>query len=121
MELVGGDRLRVPARQERRGMATPATSATARTAGPLDGLRFEGSGPPGAADALVAEHLRLLGAQPDGTSGGRFTRTGRETGEVCARTIWGETATDEATAQAATGIMGGHGRRDGTPRGLAVD
>ncbi|MFF7892592.1 CoA transferase [Streptomyces sp. NPDC007907] len=102
-------------------MATPATSAVARTAGPLDGLRFEGSGPPAAADALVAEHLRLLGARPDGGSGGRFTVTGRDVGEVSARTTWGETATDEATAQAATGIMAVHGRRDGAPRGLAVD
>ncbi|MEU2896032.1 CoA transferase [Streptomyces sp. NPDC001273] len=102
-------------------MATPATPAIARTAGPLDGLRFEGSGPPGAADALVAEHLRLLGARPDGPSGGRFTVTGREVGEVCAGTVWGEAATDEATVQAATGIMAVHGRRDGAPRGLAVD
>ncbi|MFE5768486.1 CoA transferase [Streptomyces sp. NPDC056485] len=29
--------------------------------------------------------------------------------------------TDEATVQAATGIMAVHGRRDGAPRGLAVD
>ncbi|KQV94259.1 CoA transferase [Streptomyces sp. Root369] len=102
-------------------MATPATSAMARTAGPLDGLRFEGSGPPGAADALVAEHLRLFGAQPDGSSGGRFTVTGRDVGEVVARTTWGEASVDEATVQAATGIMAVHGRRDGAPRGLAVD
>lgn len=47
--------------------------------------------------------------------------TGREVGEVCASTVWGETSTDEATVQAATGIMAVHGRRDGTPRGLAVD
>ncbi|MFJ1733449.1 CoA transferase [Streptomyces sp. NPDC088254] len=102
-------------------MTTPAISATSRTAGPLDGLRFEGSGPPGAADTLVAEHLQLLGAQPDGIVGGRFTVTGNEVGEVSTRTIWGEAATDEATAQAATGIMAVHGRRDGTPRGLAID
>ncbi|MFJ7182317.1 CoA transferase [Streptomyces massasporeus] len=102
-------------------MATPATPAIARTAGPLDGLSFEGSGPPGAADALVAEHLRLLGARPDGTSGSRFTVTGREAGEVSASTVWGETASEEATVQAATGIMAVHGRRDGAPRGLAVD
>ncbi|MER7404819.1 CoA transferase [Streptomyces sp. NPDC000070] len=102
-------------------MATPATPAIARTAGPLDGLRFEGSGPPGAADALIAEHLRLLGARPDGGSGGRFTVTGGDIGEFTARTTWGEAATDEATAQAATGIMAVHGRRDGAPRGLAVD
>ncbi|MFF7449729.1 MULTISPECIES: CoA transferase [unclassified Streptomyces] len=102
-------------------MATPAISAVGRTAGPLDGLRFEGSGPPGAADALVAEHLRLLGAQSHGASGGRFTVTGRDVGEVITGTSWGATATDEATAQAATGIMAVHGRRDGAPRGLAVD
>ncbi|WP_210584067.1 CoA transferase [Streptomyces sp. GESEQ-35] len=102
-------------------MATPATPAMARTAGPLDGLRFEGSGPPGAADALVAEHLRLLGARPDGGSGSRFTVTGRDVGAVSARTVWGEAATDEATVQAVTGIMAVHGRRDGAPRGLAVD
>ncbi|MFJ8078252.1 CoA transferase [Streptomyces sp. NPDC096176] len=102
-------------------MATPATPAIARTSGPLDGLRFEGSGPPGASDALVAEHLRLLGARPDGGSGGRFTVTGRDFGEITARTTWGETAADEATAQAATGIMAVHGRRDGAARGLAVD
>ncbi|MFB8776628.1 CoA transferase [Streptomyces broussonetiae] len=102
-------------------MATPATPAVARTAGPLDGLRFEGSGPPGVADALVAEHLRLLGARPDGGPGGRFTVTGRDLGEVSARSSWGETASDEATAQAVSGIMAVHGRRDGTPRGLGVD
>lgn len=102
-------------------MATSATPAVARTAGPLDGLRLECSGPPGPADDLVAEHLRLLGAEPDGTSGGRFTVTGPDVGGVTARTTWGETATDEATVQAVTGIMAVHGRRDGSPRGLAVD
>lgn len=131
-------------------MATPATSAAARTAGPrtagpLDGVRFEGSGAAGAADALVAEHLRLLGARPDGGSGdrpdggpggrsdgglrglpdggsgGRFTVTAPDLGQMSVRTLWGGTATDEATVQAATGIMAVHGRRDGAPRGLAVD
>ncbi|WP_435849586.1 CoA transferase [Streptomyces tibetensis] len=102
-------------------MANPATAATGRTTGPLDGLRFEGSGPPGVADALVTEHLRLLGARPDGTSGGRFTVTGREVGELSVGTVWGGPAIDEATVQAATGIMSVHGRRDGAPRGLAVD
>ncbi|WP_103543404.1 CoA transferase [Streptomyces sp. SM1] len=102
-------------------MATPVTPAIARPTGPLDGLRWEGSGPPGAADALVAEHLRLLGAQSDGSSGGRFTVTGRDVGEVTTCTTWGGAATDEATVQAATGIMAVHGRRDGAPRGLAVD
>ncbi|MEU3170494.1 MULTISPECIES: CoA transferase [unclassified Streptomyces] len=102
-------------------MATPATPAVARTVGPLDGLRLESSGPPGPADGLVAEHLRLLGARGDGSSGSRLTVTGEDLGEVTARTTWGMTATDEATAQAATGIMAVHGRRDGSPRGLAVD
>ncbi|MET8249279.1 CoA transferase [Streptomyces sp. NPDC005202] len=102
-------------------MATPATPAVARTAGPLDGLRLESSGPPGPADGFVAEHLRLLGAETDGASGGRLSVTGGDIGGVTAHTMWGETATDEATVQAATGIMAVHGRRDGTPRGLAVD
>ncbi|MEU6091355.1 CoA transferase [Streptomyces sp. NPDC047085] len=102
-------------------MATPAIPAVARTASPFDGLRLERSGPPGPADGLVAEHLRLLGAETDGGSGSRLTVTGRDIGGVTARTTWGETATDEATAQAATGMMAVHGRRDGAPRGLAVD
>ncbi|MEV7242882.1 CoA transferase [Streptomyces sp. NPDC093248] len=102
-------------------MATPAIPAVARTAGPLDGLRLKRSGPPGPADGLVTEHLRLLGAETDGGSGGRFTVTGRDVGGITARTTWGDSATDEATAQAASGIMAVHGRRDGTPRGLAVD
>ncbi|MFF7358656.1 CoA transferase [Streptomyces filipinensis] len=102
-------------------MATPAIPAVARTAGPLDGLRLQGDGPPGPADGLIAEHLRLLGAETDGGSGGRLTVTGGDIGGVTARSTWGGTATDEATVQAATGIMAVHGRRDGAPRGLAVD
>ncbi|MFJ5778839.1 CoA transferase [Streptomyces sp. NPDC093094] len=102
-------------------MATPATPVIARTAGPLGGLRFEGSGPPGAADTLVAEHLRMLGARCDGGPGGRFTVTGGGLGDVTATTSWGGAATDEATVQAATGVMAVHGRRTGAPRGLAVD
>ena len=102
-------------------MATPAIPAVARTAGPLDGLRLRGDGPPGPADGLIAEHLRLLGAETDGGSGGRLTVTGGGIGGVTARSTWGGTATDEATVQAATGIMAVHGRRDGAPRGLAVD
>ncbi|WBO62868.1 CoA transferase [Streptomyces camelliae] len=102
-------------------MATPAIPAVARTAGPLDGLRLRGDGPPGPADGLIAEHLRLLGAETDGGCGGRLTVTGGGIGGVTARSTWGGTATDEATVQAATGIMAVHGRRDGAPRGLAVD
>ncbi|QKW08086.1 CoA transferase [Streptomyces sp. NA04227] len=129
-------------------MATPATPAVARTAGPLDGLRSHRSGPPGPADDLVREHLRLLGAATDdgtgegagegteGTgegrgggrgegSGGLFALAGTDRADVpfdvLLRTGWGATASDEATAQAVTGVMAVHGRRDGAPRGLAVD
>ncbi|MBG0857012.1 CoA transferase [Streptomyces spinoverrucosus] len=104
-------------------MATPATPITLRTARPLEGLRMETSGPPGPADGLVAEHLRLLGATGDGRPGGRFTLSGRQSGAgaVTARTTWGDGVVDESTVQAATGVMAVHGRRDGGPRGLAVD
>ncbi|MEV7995250.1 CoA transferase [Streptomyces sp. NPDC086077] len=104
-------------------MAPPATPVTLRTARPLEGLRRESSGPPGPADGLVTEHLRLLGADGDGRSGGRFALSGWRSGPeaVTARTTWGDGVVDEATVQAATGVMAVHGRRDGAPRGLAVD
>ncbi|MGW1543086.1 CoA transferase [Streptomyces sp. NPDC002309] len=104
-------------------MATPATPMSLRTARPLEGLRTESSGPPGPADGLVAEHLRLLGAEADGRPGGRFAVFGWRSGPeaVTARTTWGDGVVDEATVQAATGVMAVHGRRDGAPRGLAVD
>ncbi|MFG3661011.1 CoA transferase [Streptomyces sp. NPDC047706] len=104
-------------------MATPATPITLRAARPLEGLRMETSGPPGPADGLVAEHLRLMGADGDGRPGGRFAVSGRPSwpDAVTARTTWGDGVVDEATVQAATGVMAVHGRRDGGPRGLAVD
>ncbi|MEU6124721.1 CoA transferase, partial [Streptomyces sp. NPDC047123] len=107
-------------------MATPITQVTpalARHAAPLEGLRTDHSGPPGPADGLVAEHLRLLGARGGRRSGALVTVDGGELGEVTARSTWGGRAdlVDEATVQAATGIMAVHGRRDGGPRGLAVD
>ncbi|MFE5027937.1 CoA transferase [Streptomyces sp. NPDC056656] len=111
-------------------MASPATPAISRAAGPagpaeaagpLNGLRLEHSGPPGPADALVAGHLRLLGADTDGAAGGRLSLAHPDFGALTARTIWGAGVSDEATAQAATGIMAVHGRRDGAPRGLAAD
>ncbi|WP_030226247.1 CoA transferase [Streptomyces sp. NRRL WC-3626] len=102
-------------------MAPPATPAVAQTSRPLDGLRLEASGPPGPADGLVAEHLRLLGAEETGRSGERMTLVGPECGGITAHVTWGDRAVDEATAQAATGIMAVHGRRDGSPRGLAAD
>ncbi|MFB7459426.1 CoA transferase [Streptomyces sp. NPDC056188] len=103
-------------------MTPPATPAVAHTtARPLDGLRLEASGPPGPADGLVAEHLRLLGAEGAAHPGGHFTLGGPEFNGIITHTRWGDRALDEATVQAATGIMAVHGRRGGTPRGLAVD
>ncbi|WP_328300004.1 CoA transferase [Streptomyces sp. NBC_00435] len=124
-------------------MASPAVTQTVR---PLDGLRFTASGPTALAGP-VAGHLRLLGAVADpgqatGDDAGaaRITLTdsgpGPDSGpgsgpgsEASAIVAWssgpsdptGAPVTDEATAQAATGIMAVHGRRDGLPRGLAVD
>ncbi|MFE0205617.1 CoA transferase [Streptomyces sp. NPDC058985] len=102
-------------------MAPQATPPIAQPSRPLDGLRLDASGPPGPAGGLVAEHLRLLGAAETGRSGEHMTLVGAEFGGVTAHTTWGGRAVDEATAQAVTGIMGVHGRRDGTPRGLAAD
>ncbi|MFI8447081.1 CoA transferase [Streptomyces erythrochromogenes] len=109
-------------------MASPATTQTVR---PLDTLRFDTSGPPQIA-RVVADHLRLLGARtdrpvPDGhgdapAAGTTLTGGGFEPAHATAG--WADPASglaDEATVQAATGMMAVHGRRDGTPRGLAVD
>ncbi|MFE5621512.1 CoA transferase [Streptomyces virginiae] len=106
-------------------MASPATTQTVR---PLDTLRFDASGPP-QITSVVTDHLRLLGARPDrpvhvdapavGT-----TLTGGGFAPAHAAATWADPASglaDEATVQAATGIMAVHGRREGTPRGLAVD
>ncbi|MGW6704426.1 CoA transferase [Streptomyces sp. NPDC054956] len=126
-------------------MASPAVTQTAR---PLDGLHFTTSGP-AALTGPVAEHLKLLGAAagtgpaaPGDDRSGRVTLSGTGVGGdlpasgATATIVWSATAdgtgtpsgtgagtgiTDEATAQAATGIMAVHGRRDGDPRGLAVD
>ncbi|MDD9377843.1 CoA transferase [Streptomyces sp. ZAF1911] len=116
-------------------MASPAVTQTAR---PLDGLRFTASGPPALAGP-VAEHLRLLGAVAEdagpaagGPEAARVTLAESgpglpDTATATATVAWASPqasrmgVTDEATAQAATGIMAVHGRRDGLPRGLAVD
>ncbi|MCP3758312.1 CoA transferase [Streptomyces sp. TBY4] len=126
-------------------MASPAVTQTAR---PLDGLRFTTSGPP-ALTGPVAGHLRLLGAVAGGAGdAGPSAGGGADTAYVTladagfgnasgpapglparatATIAWASpgaapgAVTDEATAQAATGIMAVHGRRDGLPRGLAVD
>ncbi|MER5873852.1 CoA transferase [Streptomyces sp. NPDC002044] len=106
-------------------MASPATTQTVR---PLDTLRFDTSGPPQIAD-VVAGHLRVLGARTghpdpgDGPAGGT-TLTGGDFAPAHATTAWGRPGSglvDEATVQAATGVMAVHGRRDGGPRGLAAD
>ncbi|MBW1602656.1 CoA transferase [Streptomyces sp. JJ66] len=102
-------------------MTPPATPAIAQTSRPLDGLRLHAPGHPGPAHALIAEHLRLLGAEGTGPSGEHISLTGPGHGQLTAHVTWGEQALDEATAQAATGIMAVHGRRDGSPRGLAAD
>ncbi|QES51312.1 CoA transferase [Streptomyces venezuelae] len=109
------------------------SSVTTRTVRPLDTFRFDTCGPPQLTE-VVAAHLRLLGARdagpvpggpppaPDGT--GRTELSGGGFAALGADTVWGAAGsgiTDEATAQAATGIMSVHGRRDGEPRGLAVD
>ncbi|MEV7445554.1 CoA transferase [Streptomyces sp. NPDC091204] len=105
-------------------MASPATTQTVR---PLDTLRFDTSGPP-QITGVVADHLRMLGA-----SGGhrgqeappdRITLTGGGFAPAHAVATWAGPPSglvDEATVQAATGIMAVHGRRDGAPRGLAAD
>ncbi|MFG2501914.1 CoA transferase [Streptomyces sp. NPDC048441] len=103
-----------------------ATPSTARTVRPLDGLRLQACGPPAPGAELVREHLRLLGApanEANEAPSEHLALGGDGFDDVTAEVTWGESngLTDEATAQAATGIMAVHGRRDGSPRGLAVD
>ncbi|MEU7551936.1 CoA transferase [Streptomyces sp. NPDC044571] len=107
-------------------MTSPPTT---RTVGPLDTLRFRTSGPE-EITGVVDEHLRLLGAEgeghgpADGGPAGRIALSGGGFRPAQAHTAWADPAsalTDEATVQAAVGIMAVHGRRDGRPRGLAAD
>ncbi|MCX4984716.1 CoA transferase [Streptomyces sp. NBC_00572] len=103
-------------------MASPATTHSA-VRRPLDALRFEIAGPP-ALTRVVGDHLGRLGARSHDTGAGEIVLDGGGFGPVTARTAWGARGSgieDEATAQAATGVMAVHGRRHGTPRGLAVD
>ncbi|MGW2015080.1 CoA transferase [Streptomyces sp. NPDC001927] len=109
-----------------------ATSVTTQTVRPLDTLEFDAVGPPELTD-VVARHLRLLGATAT-----TLAAPGRERAPAAAQLSGGGFAdveavmswsgapaaygiADEATVQAATGIMAVHGRRDGAPRGLAAD
>ncbi|MGW8765629.1 CoA transferase [Streptomyces sp. NPDC055815] len=106
-------------------MTSPATPQTVR---PLDTLAFHVTGPP-PLTRVVTDHLGRLGARPrpTGASDGgdaRTVLTGDGFAPATARAAWGPPGSglvDEATAQAATGVMAVHGRRDGAPRGLAAD
>ncbi|MBB4980469.1 CoA transferase [Streptomyces nymphaeiformis] len=105
-------------------MASPAITHT-EVRRPLDALRCDIAGPP-ALSRVVADHLRRLGARPgDGDVDSEGIALGGDGfAGVTARTAWGVPGSgieDEATAQAATGVMTVHGRRHGAPRGLGVD
>ncbi|MGW4050289.1 CoA transferase [Streptomyces sp. NPDC004779] len=109
-------------------MASPATARTAvgrplDTARPLHALRCEVGGPE-ALTHVVSDHLRRLGATVRDDGPGDIVLGGAGFAPATARTDWGAAGSgieDEATAQAATGVMAVHGRRHGTPRGLGVD
>ncbi len=99
---------------------TMRTSETIPTSMPLRGMRFHA----GSAPAATLDHLRLLGAEPATGGGDALLLTAPDDAVIEARATWGGADSqvyDEATAQAAAGLMLVHGRRDGAPRGLAVD
>ncbi len=109
-------------------MTSPATTQTIR---PLDGLHLKASGPP-ELTGLATDHLRLLGArtgveaaQSSDARTATMALSGEDFGCQEAHVRWAagpeSGIVDEATVQAATGMMAVHGRRDGEPRGLAVD
>ncbi|WP_261953190.1 CoA transferase [Streptomyces nigrescens] len=108
-------------------MGHPTVIGTNR---PLEEIRIDVAGPAALTGPALA-HLRALGATapepPDTRTGpARFTATGPGAGRVTAHTAWADVlpdvdAADEATVQATTGMMHVHGRREGAPRGLAVD
>ncbi|MFB7784731.1 CoA transferase [Streptomyces vinaceus] len=115
-------------------MASPAVTRTVR---PLEGLHLTASGPP-ELTGPVLEHLALLGAvmgaepgarpeppEPRDRAAARIALSGADFDRQDALVRWSahpsSGMTDEATVQAATGVMAVHGRRDGAPRGLAVD
>ncbi|MFF0750798.1 CoA transferase [Streptomyces sp. NPDC004267] len=103
-------------------MASPATTYTA-VRRPLDALGFGIAGPR-SMTAVVADHLRRLGGRVRDADRGEIALGGAGFAPVTARAAWGARGSgidDEATAQAATGVMAVHGRRHGAPRGLGVD
>ncbi|GAA4196221.1 hypothetical protein GCM10022252_43190 [Streptosporangium oxazolinicum] len=107
-------------------MAHPVTVTAEH---PLDGLGLRAAGPP-ALTAVAARHLALLGADDLGSTAsdgpGIVSLAGTDARLLTAEIVWArlapaEEVSDEATAQAATGVAHVHGRRDGEPRGLAAD
>ncbi|MFF5213277.1 CoA transferase [Streptosporangium sp. NPDC000396] len=106
-----------------------AYSATTRAAHPLTGIELRTAGSPDLTAAAV-RHLTLLGAADLGSTAsdgpGTVSLTGADGHPLTAEIAWAaitpsDEVTDEATAQAATGVACVHGRRSGKPRGLAVD
>ncbi|SHM68190.1 CoA transferase [Streptomyces yunnanensis] len=96
---------------------------------PLAEAAVRAVGPPALTDPAL-RHMRALGATtvesaPAGDAA-HLTMGCPELGKVTADTVWADLCpeadvADEATAQATTGVMHVHGRRDGQPLGLAVD
>ncbi|MET9604935.1 CoA transferase [Streptomyces sp. NPDC006512] len=131
-------------------MASPATARTVRplaalrfdTSGPpqlmgpvTDHLRALGARPRSAGEnpsgnpsegpgrcSLAGDgfpEVRAVSAWASANSG--IANSGVATGGIANSGIPDSGIVDEATAQAATGVMSVHGRRDGGPRGLAAD
>ncbi|WP_067463359.1 CoA transferase [Nocardia amamiensis] len=99
------------------------TSGNQLTAKPLHGLHLGTGGPPGPV-SIATQHLRLLGAEPSAHDHDALTLADVDGTTIETHLSWGKegsTVCDEATMQAAAGLMLVHGRRDGSPRGLAVD
>ncbi|MEU8912688.1 CoA transferase [Streptomyces nigrescens] len=104
--------------------------AVIRASQPLEEVTVRVAGPP-ALTTPAAAHLRALGATLTPQTPGPHNRPAAfeaagAPGTATAYTAWADVlpaadAVDEATVQAATGMMQVHGRRDGPPRGLAVD
>nr|WSX18710.1 CoA transferase [Streptomyces tubercidicus] len=104
--------------------------AVIRASRPLEEVTVRVEGP-SALTTTAAGHLRALGATltpqtPLAHTGPATFEARGAAGAATAYAAWADVlldadAVDEATVQAATGMMQVHGRRDGRPRGLAVD
>ena len=102
-----------------------APLAPALAARPLDAVEVGVRGPAALTGPALA-HLRALGARPVENPAADGPARFEAPGGVSAELAWadlcpGADAADEATVQAVGGIAHVHGRRDGEPRGLAVD